>query len=48
MDNLGGLVGKARVSTHQHTQQLSCLAVVGELYVGLSQAVAFSWLGYYY
>jgi hypothetical protein len=25
---LGGLVCRARVSTHQHTQQVSCLAVV--------------------
>jgi hypothetical protein len=30
----GGLVFKARVSTHQHTQQLSRLAVVDKLYVG--------------
>jgi hypothetical protein len=41
-------VCKARVSTHQHTQQLSHLVVVDYLYVGLSQAVAFSWSGYYY
>jgi hypothetical protein len=35
VDNLGGgLVFKARVSTHQHTQQLSRLAVVDKLYVG--------------
>jgi hypothetical protein len=40
-------VCKARVSTHQHTQKLSRLAVVDYLYVGLSQAVAFSWSGYY-
>jgi hypothetical protein len=36
----GGLVCRARVSTHQHTQQVSCLAVVDKLYVGVSQAVA--------
>jgi hypothetical protein len=36
------------VSTHQHTQQVSCLAVVDKLYVGISQAVAFSWSYYYY
>ena len=44
---MGGLVCRARVSTHQHTQQVSCLAVVDELYVGISQAVAFSWSDYY-
>jgi hypothetical protein len=27
-DNLGGVVFKARVSTHQRTQQMSCLAKV--------------------
>jgi hypothetical protein len=36
------------VSTHQHTQQVSCLAIVDWLYVGVSQAVAFSWSDYYY
>jgi hypothetical protein len=41
VDNLGGLVCKARVSTHQHTQQLSCLAVVDYLYVGLKSSSCF-------
>ena len=35
------------MSTHQHTQQVSYLAVVDYLYVGVSQAVAFSWSDYY-
>jgi hypothetical protein len=50
MGTTWGMVGfKARVSTHQRTQQISRLAKVDRLYVGLSfKAVAFSWSGIYY